>query len=67
MMDVNLDDLQLMQDALRDVVGYLTDNSCCDPDCCGGPFYEYEQFVEGTNILSKFGLVYNQDRKRHLI
>ena len=49
-------ELQELSYALEDVYGYLTDNSCSDPDCCGGPFYEVEQYEEGLKVLEKFGI-----------
>lgn len=53
---VDIDDLQRLSDALSDVTGFLTDNSCSDPDCCGGPFYEVEQYEDGLKVLAEFGL-----------
>ena len=42
--------------ALSDIEGYLTDNSCSDPDCCSGPYYTVEDVGQATAILNKFGL-----------
>jgi hypothetical protein len=55
---INLDGLQNLRFALDDVIGYLTDNSCSDPDCCGGPFYELEEYESGLKILQHYGLKY---------
>jgi len=57
-MQVDLNDLQNIRDALSDVVGYLTDTSCSDPDCCGGPFYEKTDFELGCKTLENYGLKY---------
>jgi len=57
---VTLDDLQRLSDALSDVTGFLTDNSCSDPDCCGGPFYEYRDFEDGLKVLAEFGLEFRK-------
>lgn len=51
-------ELQELEYALSNVIGYLTDNSCSDPDCCGGPFYTNEDYEEGLNTLFKFGIDY---------
>ena len=57
-MNLDLIDLQNLRDALDDVIGYLTDNSCSDPDCCGGPYYDVESFDAGVSVLKNFGLNY---------
>lgn len=51
-------ELQELKEALSDVIGYLTDNSCGDPDCCGGPYYTSEEYESGLNTLFKFGIDY---------
>lgn len=45
-----------LADAIGDITGYLSDNSCGDPDCCGGPFYDKDQYDEGMKMLESFGL-----------
>ena len=45
-----------LADAIGNITGYLSDNSCGDPDCCGGPFYDKDQYDEGLKILESFGL-----------
>ena len=53
-----LEELQELQDALNDVIGYLTDNSCGDPDCCGGLYYTSKDYESGLSTLFKFGIDY---------
>lgn len=55
---VDINGLNRLRYALDDVIGYLADNSCGDPECCGGPYYEKEDFDRGTDILAEFGLKY---------
>ena len=45
-----------LEDAIGNITGYLSDNSCGDPDCCGGPFYDKDQYDEGLKMLESFGL-----------
>lgn len=45
-----------LADAIGNITGYLSDNSCGDPDCCGGPFYDKDQYDEGLKMLESFGL-----------
>lgn len=56
MTPITLLQLQILQDAIGDMVGYLTDNSCSDPDCCGGPFYTKECRDRAAKILAEYGL-----------
>lgn len=55
-----LEGLQELQDALSDVIAYLADNSCGDPDCCDGPYYTKEEYERGLGILFKFGIEYDE-------
>lgn len=54
----NLEELTAIKYALDDLHGYETDNSCGDPDCCGGPFYTFDQFEDAKNVLLKYGIKY---------
>ena len=45
-----------LADAIGNITGYLSDNSCGDPDCCGGPFFDKDQYDEGLKMLESFGL-----------
>jgi hypothetical protein len=56
---INIDDLNALANDIPQMLGYLTDNSCGDPDCCGGPFYTTEDFDQGVATLARFGLVYD--------
>ena len=56
MKNLNLEDLFALRDAIRDVTDYVTDNSCSDPDCCGGPFSSVEDYEEGERTLASYGL-----------
>ena len=58
-MNLDLTDLQNLEDAIREMVGYLTDNSCSDPYCCGGPYYTEEDFDAAHQTLKSFGLTYD--------
>lgn len=51
-------ELMTLQDTLSSMTGYLTDNSCSDPDCCGGPFYQETDFEAGVQLLAEYGLEY---------
>jgi len=53
---MTLAELQRLKFAISDVEGYLTDNSCSDPDCCGGPFYERDEYDRGAAVMREFGL-----------
>ena len=55
---VDVNGLNALQQACSDMLGYLSDNSCSDPDCCGGPFYERSDFYRGEKVLKSFGLQY---------
>lgn len=58
--ELNIAELNALRFALDDVIGYLADNSCGDPECCGGPFYEREDFAGGVKTLESFGLTVNE-------
>lgn len=55
-MKLTIEELQDLNYAISDVIGYLTDNSCSNPECCGGPFYDIEDFGEGLSVLKKYNL-----------
>lgn len=54
----DLKELTEIKYALDDIHGYETDNSCSDPDCCGGPYYTIEQFEDAKIVLSRHGIEY---------
>lgn len=57
--EVSLDDLQTLMQNLSDIIGYLTDNSCSDPDCCGGPYYFMSDFDNAQRFIeAKYGFKY---------
>lgn len=56
MITLNLDAVREVNYAIDDLYGYLTDNSCGDPDCCGGPYYTEEDFKRASAILLKHGI-----------
>ena len=58
--ELNISELNQLRYALDDVIGFLADNSCGDPDCCGGPFYERSQFEDGVRTLETMGLTVNE-------
>ena len=61
MRELDINELQALYSALGEITGYLTDNSCSDPDCCGGPFYELSEFESGVDVLEQYGLTVNCD------
>lgn len=52
----SINELSELNYAISDILGYLTDNSCGDPECCGGPYYEKEEYDNGINLLKAYGL-----------
>lgn len=48
-----------LREALSDFTGYVSDNSCNDPDCCGGPFYEKADFERAETLLARYGIKWN--------
>lgn len=61
---LDLDALQNLRNAIDDVVGYLSDNSCSDPDCCGGPYYTEKDYESGLEVLALHGLTYAPTREQ---
>lgn len=53
---LSLNELQELSWAIENLTGYLTDNSCGDPDCCGGPYYDQDQFDDASELLKKYSL-----------
>lgn len=60
-MTIGINDLNAIDQAISDILGYLSDTSCSDPECCGGPFYEYEDYAEGVKTLAAYGLEFAND------
>lgn len=59
--EVSLDDLQILRNYLDDIIGYLTDNSCSDPDCCGGPYYFLSDFETALSFIEdEYGIKYKK-------
>lgn len=55
---MNLQEMQEAINAMNDIVGYETDTSCGDPECCGGPYYEREDYEAAILFLRRFGIEY---------
>lgn len=55
---LTLRELQELEHAISYVTGYLTDTSCGDPECCGGPYYDYDDYLENLEVMKKFGIEY---------
>jgi hypothetical protein len=53
---INIDQLNALRQACDDMLGYLSDNSCSDPECCGGPYYVKDDFERGQDTLRTLGL-----------
>lgn len=56
MVKLTYEEVSELGQALQDIEGYLTDNSCTDPECCGGPYYTVEDVRNANVVLNKFGL-----------
>jgi hypothetical protein len=54
MTDEEICELNILRQAIDDVLGYLSDNSCGDPDCCGGPYYTHDEFEAGMQVINSF-------------
>lgn len=52
----SINELRELNYAISDILGCLTDNSCSDPECCGGPYYEEEEYTKGLELLEKYEL-----------
>lgn len=52
-------EISAIRNALDDFIGYVSDNSCADPDCCGGPYYEQSDFDNAAALLAKYGIEWN--------
>ena len=48
-----------LRNALDDFTGFVSDNSCSDPECCGGPFYTVEEFDRAETLLASYGIKWN--------
>lgn len=58
--DIDVAQLNAIQQAASDMLGFLSDNSCGDPECCGGPYYEKADFERGDELLRSLGLRYTE-------
>jgi hypothetical protein len=56
---VGVYELNKLRWALDDIIGYLSDNSCGDPECCGGPYYELQEYNDGLKMLAEYGIEYD--------
>lgn len=56
---ITWDQLYELANAIEQITGYASDNSCGDPDCCGGPFYEKKDFDRAEELLASYGLKWN--------
>lgn len=50
-----------LKQALDDFTGYVSDNSCSDPDCCGGPFYDIDDYNRAKALLAGYWLKWNEE------
>lgn len=62
-MNLDIGQLQMLKFALGDIIDYDTDNSCSDPECCGGPYGDKEQRDQGIETLRSFGIEYDETVK----
>jgi len=56
---VGIYELNKLRTAIEDVLVYLGDNSCGDPECCGGPYYTEQDFNDGLKVLFDYGIEYD--------
>lgn len=54
MTEEEINELIHLRDAIDTVLGYISDNSCGDPECCGGPYYSDEEFVIAKGIVEDY-------------
>ncbi len=60
MRTLTTDELNKLRDATDNMLLYLGDSSCSDPDCCGGPYYTLQEYEEGLKVLNELGLHYER-------
>ena len=58
-MTLSIEDAYDLMRNIDDVIMYLTDNSCGDEECCGGPLVSYEDFTEARDALKQLGIEIN--------
>lgn len=56
MITLSLEAAQDVREAIDYIVGHTTDNSCGDPDCCGGPYYDDDTAAEYEAELAALGI-----------
>lgn len=56
MIILSLEAAQEVSYAIDYIIGHATDNSCADPDCCGGPYYDDATAAEYAEILLAWGI-----------
>lgn len=54
MTDDEINELIHLRDAIDTVLGYISDTSCGDPECCGGPYYSDEEFVIAKDVVENY-------------
>ena len=54
MTEEEINELIHLRDAIDTVLGYISDNSCGDPECCGGPYYSDEEFVIAKSVVENY-------------
>ena len=60
MRTLTTNELNKLRDATDNMLLYLGDNSCSDPDCCSGPYYTLQEYEEGLKVLNELGLHYER-------
>jgi hypothetical protein len=60
MRTLTTDELNKLRDATDIMLLYLGDNSCGDPECCGGPYYTLVDYEAGLKVLNELGLHYER-------
>ena len=54
MTDEEINELIDLRDAIDTVLVYISDNSCGDPECCGGPYYSDEEFIIAKDVVENY-------------
>lgn len=58
---INLAMATELYNVLDNIIVYETDNSCGDPECCGGPWVTREQYKAAVELLQEFGITYENN------
>lgn len=60
---LSINEINELSHALDYAIGFMSDNSCSDPECCGGPWYTRDHFEESLAVMERFGLTFDPDQR----